>query len=378
MSIIHYYEHSRIEHPDIIQTVTASSELQNYFAPDFGGVKSKQHCGLLHVNGQTHYILPKIAKDEHQNLHTFIYMLAYAHDFDLSNTDIGGSDNASLQMLEVLIALFAKELLNQLQLGLYREYVTFEENLQTLRGKYLIDENLRYNLTAHRIYCAFDEFSMDNQLNRFFLFAVKTLLGFTCKPKKLRLIEAIYDEVGYIRHDVERLTPPRFDRLSLRYKKSYDMAALLLKRLLPLFDRGERSFAFLFDMNELFERFVGKMIMQIKPETQLQKERNFGNLKLKPDIVLPELIIDTKYKLINGREDISAADKYQMFTYGKNFQISQTMLLYPKYLLHVKDDLMLGKEEGVALMLRSVDLDFDGGYEGFIDNMKEEIKRAIS
>ena len=96
---------------------------------------------------------------------------------------------------------------------------------------------------------------------------------------------------------------------------------------------------------------------------------------LKPDIVTFDMIIDTKYKKIGSRADLSAADKYQMFAYGTNFKIKNTMLLYPKHLETIFEDLKLGKDDTIVeLKMRSIDLDFDGGYEEFIIEMKKRVE----
>ncbi len=93
-------------------------------------------------------------------------MLIYAYDIEVKNEDLSGSANQQHRLLQVLINIFTKNLLQQLQIGLYREYITFQDNLTTLRGKYLINENLKHNITHQKIYCEYDEFSMDNPLNR--------------------------------------------------------------------------------------------------------------------------------------------------------------------------------------------------------------------
>jgi 5-methylcytosine-specific restriction enzyme subunit McrC len=149
---------------------------------------------------------------------------------------------------------------------------------------------------------------------------------------------------------------------------------MILKKYIPLMSQDKKSFAFLFNMNELFENFVGKLV----PNAKLQNQKIFGNLSLKPDILTESLIIDTKYKKVSSRDDLSTADKYQMFTYGKNFHVKNTMLLYPKHVDDVCEDLVLGKDEdSVNLAMRSLDLEFDGGYEGFVVEMKRRIEEII-
>jgi len=74
----------------------------------------------------------------------------------------------------------------------------------------------------------------------------------------------------------------------------------------------------------------------------------------------------------------SPQDRYQMYVYANNFEnINTTMLLYPKHFKHneeLRRELMLGENyKKVELLMRSVDLDFDGGYEEFIDEIKKRV-----
>jgi 5-methylcytosine-specific restriction enzyme subunit McrC len=94
--------------------------------------------------------------------------------------------------------------------------------------------------------------------------------------------------------------------------------------------------------------------------------------------MIDNLIIDTKYKKVSSKEDLSPADKYQMFVYGKNFHVKNTMLLYPKHVDDVSEDLVLGKDENsINLAMRSLDLEFDGGYEGFVVEMRKRVEEIV-
>jgi 5-methylcytosine-specific restriction enzyme subunit McrC len=87
------------------------------------------------------------------------------------------------------------------------------------------------------------------------------------------------------------------------------------------------------------------------------------------------LIIDTKYKKIASRSDLKRDDKYQMFVYGVNFRIKDTMLLYPKHLVDIEDSLELGKgKDLITLRMKSLNLDFCGGYDGFICEIKRRLE----
>jgi len=163
---------------------------------------------------------------------------------------------------------------------------------------------------------------------------------------------------------------------------------LLLKQSIPLFNQGKKSFAFLFDMNVLFERFIARMVKESYYEVKIQKGyESFGGLNLKPDIIVKNkrLIIDCKYKTMEKNEIANRDDRYQMYAYGNNFKnIDTAMLLYPKRLDDIDKTIILGEnDKKVELKMKSIDLDFkesealNGGYEKFIEVIKYRIEEII-
>lgn len=377
MSII--YEYNEIKDEKLKKYIINTPLLHKYFKLDWNVLKSKQYCGILNFEDRDYYLLPKISKNnDEKNLDIFIYMLMYAYNIKLENEDIASCKNEKHNILEVFIQLFAKGLFKEFGRGVYKEYITQKDNLTTLRGKYLINENLKYNHVKNKIYCEYDEFSMNNTLNQFFLYAVKTLTPFTRDKKLLKQCELVLDEVEYRAFEINKFMI-HFNRLNLRYRDSFEFALLLLNRSIPLFAKDKKSFAFLFDMNMLFERFVGKMIKELEAATLLQSCDTYGDLILKPDIIVKDLIIDTKYKKLGGKNDIKRDDKFQMFVYGKNYHITNTMLLYPKHLEHFDYDLVLGeKGEEVKMKIKSLDLGFSGcGYKEYIEEIKIRIGELL-
>ncbi|MCT7647466.1 McrC family protein [Aliarcobacter butzleri] len=356
-----------------------TTELHKYFTLDWKDLKAKQYCGILNFNNQDFYILPKIAnhndeKDAKQNLNIFIYMLMYAYDVKLSNEQIASCANQEHTILEVFVQMFANGLLQELKKGLYKEYLTKQDNLPVLKGKYLINENLKYNFTKNKIYCEYDEFSENNSLNQFFLYAVKYLQKFVNDKKLLKQCELIFDEVEYKSVDINRLETINFNRLNVRFKISFEITLLLLRQFIPLFNQDKNSFAFLFDMNILFEKFIARMVKELDSNAKIQNQDNFNDLILKPDIILENQIIDTKYKRIRSIEDIKQSDKLQAFSYGINYKVENVMLLYAKHLDNIKYDLVLGKESIVNLKIRTIDLNFSANnYKEYIDEIMERL-----
>lgn len=370
------YEFSKLNNALFEEYIKKTPKLHKYFKEDWGELKTRHYCGIINCEGEDFYIVPKIASDQKRDLKIFIYMLRFVYDIKLENEDLASSKNEEQHnFMEVFIQLFVSKLFKEFQMGNYKEYICEQGNLTTLRGKYLINENLKYNFTNAKIYCEYDEFSVDNRLNQFFLFAIKTFLPFVENKKLLKQCELVLDEVScrdFELHDLQI----HFHRLNARYKESFEFALMLLKKFLPLFERDKKSFAFLFNMNELFESFIAKIYKSIDPTTQVQNEKNFGNLKLKPDIITAKKIIDTKYKKVKNKDELSVADKYQMFVYGTNFGFKETMLLYPKHLEDVNESLKLGKDDKIInLQMRSIDLNFSGSYEEFVEEIMKRVEK---
>lgn len=125
------------------------------------------------------------------------------------------------------------------------------------------------------------------------------------------------------------------------------------------------SFALLFDMNALFESYVGNFIKKSFPCTILQySEKHLieepKSFKLRPDIFLKDkFIADTKWKIVKSKDDISQADLYQLYAYGKKYECSNLYLIYPK-IEGVKQEFMkFGYDDKMLLEILYFDLEKD-------------------
>ena len=376
------YEYSEVK-GDLKKYIIDTPLLHKYFKLDWYILKSQQYCGILNFGDKDYYLLPKVAdNNDEKNLDIFIYMLMYAYDIKLENEDIASCKNEKHNILEVFIQLFAQRLFKEFGRGIYKEYITEQDNLTTLKGKYLINENLKYNHVKNKIYCEFDEFSINNTLNQFFLFALKSLLPYTKNKKLLKQCELALDEVEDKQFDINTLKI-NFHRLNLRYRDSFEFALLLLNKSIPLFAKDKKSFAFLFDMNMLFEKFIARIVKEKYDDVEvLNKSKKFGELYLKPDIIVrsKNIIIDCKYKIIQEDKIANRDDRYQMYVYANNFEnINATMLLYPKHLDVIDKAIILGQNyKKVVLKMKSIELDFDrDGFEEYIEEIKNRIGEII-
>ena len=92
-------------------------------------------------------------------------------------------------------------------------------------------------------------------------------------------------------------------------------------------------------MNALFESYVGNFIKKKYANVNLQHSEKYlieapKSFRLRPDIFLRHqkrnYMADTKWKIIKSKDDISQADLYQLYAYGKKYNCGKLYLIYPK------------------------------------------------
>jgi 5-methylcytosine-specific restriction enzyme subunit McrC len=153
-----------------------------------------------------------------------------------------------------------------------------------------------------------------------------------------------------------------FTRLNERFRPAFNLARLFVENSTLQLSAGQhQTFAFVFDMNRLFEEFVYRFLVRyrgrILPSSWRDvriREQSRGKavylaerlpdrreaFRLVPDILFTSpsgkaaLVIDTKYKQLDRsqhRSGISEEDVYQMLAYATRFECPQTLLLYPQW-----------------------------------------------
>ena len=231
------YENQNIP-KDLALHVKQTKELYNFFSIGFNGIKPNNYCGFLQAENQDYFIVPKICEEEKEkNLDIFLYMLMYAYDIKLSYEHLANFENKKHKLFEIFIRYFSDRLLEEFKKGVFKRYVTLEDNLKVLRGKYLMERNFT-NFHHQNIYCEYDEFSMDNDLNRFFLFAIKVFKKFS-NYQNLSKCEMILDEVEALHVNINH-HQINFNRINQRYEQSYKLAMMLLKKLIPLTSKSKK------------------------------------------------------------------------------------------------------------------------------------------
>lgn len=335
-------------------------------------LKTYNYVGVIQLGRKRIQVLPKIYKDDRDKekarkaLRNLIYMLEYTRQLPIGKISKSVFRRYD-DFLEVYIRIFLDELESTLRSQIFREYVVIEDNLSFLRGRILMHQHIRENLSKNnkmRIYCEFDELTEDNLLNQTIKYTLRLLRIVSLSPfnidrinQLLFLFDGISDRI-IMPHDLEKI---HFTRLNETFKPVIETCFLIINNLSADLSSGTtKHWALIFDMNKLFEEFVARFIIKHKKWLGLENYniKAQGYLKmdedkkvtldedkkvtLKPDLLVYrdpsdtgeersiELILDTKYKQLKSEKDISNEDIYQMLAYGIGGECSKTVLLYPR------------------------------------------------
>lgn len=262
-----------------------------------------------------------------------------------------------------LIALLLAEACERLaRAGLLADYREQEDDLPVIRGRLLVAKQaLRRLGRVDRLECRFDEHGTDIPENQLLLAALSICAPRVLHPLvglRVRRVLNVFAEactpegldLRLMREDLQ------YNRMNEHYREAHSLAWLILDGLgvQDIFDgSSHRCFAFLLDMNRLFEDFVtrwlGRSLHQhgyrVIPQRRDQMILWNADLGCQHSCVIPDIQIehrdqpermvpvDAKYKLYEHRQ-LSPADIYQTFLYAfaygqKHFGLPTAILLYP-------------------------------------------------
>lgn len=334
-------------------------------------IKTKNYVGVIETSrGLTIEILPKIFfnySDEDYNIElqntkkVFLKMLSKLKNSPFLNISSAHlKTSSSFPLLEVFIENYIEEIKKIIRSGLKSQYVNRQENLNFMKGKVVNSLNFKYNHSNKaRFYCAFDEFSENmvyNQLIKSTLIKLnrvsKSHYNRTNIIQILHHFESVSESEDYI-SDFRKVGEN--NRLFLNYKQAISWSEVfLMNKSFTNFSGNSRNIAILFPMERIFEDYIGYLMKnyadrhEIKTQDKsyylVSNHKNNEKFGLKPDIVATnesnqeQIIFDTKWKLIdetkgNKNYNISQADMYQLYAYGKKYDLKNGFPTEPKLVL---------------------------------------------
>ena len=290
------------------------------------------------------------------------YMLSYA--FQMLNEQ-GYKDIATEpfdNVAELCAAILSKGIAVQLKRGLAKEYISQTEALSSLRGKIDITESIKsQSLLRKQLICTYDDFTVNNYLNRILKSTVELLLHADIsktRKKALRKLLIYFSDVDVL--DVHSINwNIRYDRNNQTYRMLISICYLVVKGLLQTNTDGSTRMMDFMDEQcicRLYEKFLLEYYRKEHPAITARASQipwklddGFGDMLpiMQSDITLSKgnrtLIIDAKYYAHNTQTQynvhtLHSANLYQIFTYVKNKEAScddathevSGMLLYAK------------------------------------------------
>ncbi len=313
------------------------------------GLQAGQVVGVLSVpGGPTLEILPKIDQDDGAVRAALVRMLAVAWRLRVAAGELTAMRTQRLDLLEILIRLFARRLLTVVRRGLPRRYRERQEDLNLLRGRLNVTRQVTWFSARPDLFaCRFEEWSEDTPLNRVLKATVARLADLTRSADTARRLAELAARLEFAGDTADPLREPvRLDRTNTAFHDVYHLARRFLARKWQDTASGADSgFALLFPMNELFEEFIGRCVVRAASARRVHLqhpkhhaiESDTGPLfSLRPDVVIdtPDgaVILDTKWKRLNfedSRLDIAPSDIYQMAVYGNAYRARRVVLIYP-------------------------------------------------
>jgi 5-methylcytosine-specific restriction enzyme subunit McrC len=338
----------------VLQNEETSQYLKLTSKKGFGKVlQAQNYVGVIQTkDGTTIEILPKIQRqgadelsiDESKNI--LLKMLKTLKKSPFKHLNTAHLKATKLPLLEIFIAMFLEELSALIRKGIKSDYISKEENLHYLKGKLKIGEQIKHNsVHKERFFVEYEEFLSDRVENRL----IKTTLAYlyeksrlNANQQKIREFLFVFDAIG-----VSHTLKVDFKNLKLnREMRSYESVLLyaktfLLENSFSPYSGSDVAFALLFDMNLLFESYVGAYLKKKGFDVKLQDKGKYlvespRKFALRPDIVInrgsaSEIVADTKYKNIHSQKDIKQSDMYQLYAYGIKYEkTKQLYLIYPK------------------------------------------------
>ena len=328
-------------------------------------IKSNKYVGVIHFEGKTINLLPKIfhkgdnpKKNEVNAINKHIlWWLSYCRKLKFPNY-LSGLNSEKADFFEILIYLFSKYTRELLNSSIYQKYTDVNEELSFVKGRIDFNAYLRDNLSKgrnHKISCEFDTFQMDNDFNRCVKYVSKLLVSITEENQSRRYLNDILfilDEVEDINVSSDTMKRMKFNPMFSNFETIRDYCVLFLDNSVSFNYKNDlKLFAFLLPMEYVFEDFIfgfiDKEIDEIKAKDQdiskyLAENKKF---QLKPDLILEfdnrKLIGDTKYKIVyqdknDPKKGISQSDLYQMVAYAIRFNVTEIVLYYPNT-IQIKD-----------------------------------------
>jgi 5-methylcytosine-specific restriction enzyme subunit McrC len=361
-------------------------EKANALTVTFGKIHTYSFVGIIQIGKKRIEILPKLYNpDKDTSLNSLsdiekekVYRTARKNLFSLlsisglipfykSKLSKYGKEK---DFYEFLISLFLTDLERIMGTSFHHEYMDQTDEMRHIKGKLNYKEQvLKLPSDLHTFSCNFDEFSIDNPLNRLIKAALLKIQRVSRNEDNKKRAFHFYTLMHEIQDEIispSYMSKLHFTRLNENLKGVVEFSFMILFGSTYSAEEGPQQFyALIFDMNLVFEKYVTKLLrntfqeytfyyqhdLHLASEYHSSNEYSRNKKRVTPDIIVTEkgnplAIIDTKYKPDFSNGFIKNADIYQIMAYSVANESDNALLLFPNIR---REDKLKEKESFVVL-----------------------------
>lgn len=329
------------------------SHENKYFTVIRNGVKFNQYVGVIQIGNLTIEILPKADKpnfsDTINRKNEIVLwrnvLLKMLHLCGIFKVEAPSEANLVIRhnsILDLYFHIYLAEVESLLHSGLIKKYRIQAGNVNALKGQLKFSQNIQQNLVhKERFFTVHQTYDYQNLVNQIIikgLRVLKLMANGTLLVDRINRILFCFPEIEEIPITTESFSKVNLNRKTEKYSEALKIAKMIILNYSPDIRNGqENMLALLFNMNDLWEKFIFKMLKQGEDSTytaNYHQTQQFWNTRgIEPDIVIEKgnikYIIDTKWKLVDI-DHPSDEDLKQMYAYNMYWNAHRSMLLYPK------------------------------------------------
>ena len=319
-------------------------------------LQAKSYVGTIQTkSGYSIEILPKIynGKDNEDNSkEIFLELLRMLYKLpNFKHIEKAKFQNENMPLLEIFISMFLDEVAMILKKGIKSDYIENQDNLYFLKGKFLINEQIKRNyIHKERFYVEYDEYTPNRAENKLIKSTLRYLLDLSSSYDNIRLLRMYQEHMYCVDYSLSYDADFRSCKTNIRGMEHYRNALIWAKVFLgkesfSSFSGETIAFAILYPMEKLFENYVEHKLNEKYINYQVDAQNGeedfvkdlFG---VRPDYIIRDveeikIVADAKWKIIEKESDLSQSDFYQLFAYKHIFEhmdkeLESLELYYPK------------------------------------------------
>jgi len=331
-----------------------------YYSVTKNGIQFNSYIGVIYLNDLTIEVLPKLYKAHnkmdgwHDRL---VFMLSAVYKLNMGSfSDANQRTRNDIPILDFLLDTFLSHTAEIMRSGLVKKYNMQEDNMYCLKGRLMFGKHITNNpLHQERFYVNHTVYNYNNIFNSILKQTLEIIPSITNNTVISNLAKRLmqdFPNVKSVQISSDIFSQLQYDRKTEDYRKAISMAEMLLLNYFTDFSAGGKTMmALMFDMNDLWEKFVFASLANYSPDgytfkyqasEQFWKSETGVTMNIRPDIICKKengdsFILDTKWKNIqNNNNTPSSDDLYQIYSYRREFlidgnpdKIRNVALVYP-------------------------------------------------